>query len=42
MVALGEIYEQQGQLQVAYEWYVLAFEEHWLATGKHLLTLIRD
>lgn len=36
MVALGKIYEQQGQMQIAYTWYILAFEEHWLATGKHL------
>ncbi len=39
MVALGEIYEQQGQMQIAYTWYILAFEEHWLLTGKHLLSV---
>ena len=33
MVALGEIYEQQEQIQTAYEWYILAFEEHWIKTG---------
>jgi Txe/YoeB family toxin of Txe-Axe toxin-antitoxin module len=35
MMWLGEYYEQEGDLLKAIQWYILAFQLHWLETFKH-------